>query len=82
MTSEMAAEFYAAPHFRHRKRYDPIPFAPAHQTVWVNDKMQKKRRYGRRGGGRVSCNAVGTGGEGLMIFLIRLYLGNLNKLKQ
>ena len=67
--------------FRHRKRYDPIPFAPAHQTVWVNDKMQKKRRYGRRGG-RVSCNAVGTGGEGLMIFLIRLYLGNLNKLKQ
>lgn len=56
--------------FRHRKRYDPIPFAPAHQTVWVNDKMQKKRRYGRRGGGRVSCNAVGTGGEGLMIFLI------------
>ena len=37
--------------FRHRKRYDPIPFAPAHQTVWVNDKMQKKRRYGRRGGG-------------------------------
>ena len=67
--------------FRHRKRYDPIPFAPAHQTVWVNDKMQKKRRYGRRGGG-VSCNAVGTDGEGLMIFLIRLYLGNLNKLKQ
>lgn len=57
MTSEMAAEFYAAPHFRHRKRYDPIPFAPAHQTVWVNDKMQKKRRYGRRGGkGILQCS--------------------------
>ena len=34
------------------------------------------------GGGGVSCNAVGADGEGLMIFLIRLYLGNLNKLKQ